>query len=384
MTRDELYRKQVAGMQAQERLNQNLRLQERQAEQLASMPMPEVKGEGYSAVAPNIFENLAVVAQRHKGNQQIKGMQQQAEALRGEVGAGRMAELQAQQQRQEAAWEQNRMMAQEAREARGDSNRMHGRIETWVDENGNKVNVAMSANGPVDSTGKPVNLEGFTRYREQPKRAPDDSVRGLPQFVQRNAMRASKELGTLGDISARAQQFAPDDYAMLNKATMNKAISAATPRDFENYVEQNLKTASPAVRGFLEAVYAYSAERRKDLSGSALTAMEKALSEMFLPSASGNNFADIMRRIDREADASMRTTDEIDAMYGTNLKPRMPVYTPWAETEAAKNYVPPPPKTPLEQLGIDKYLPERLNESSMLNGVLEKIKQLEQELTNGQ
>lgn len=347
----DLFEQQAAGLMAQDRLNaQRNSLQERQAYQLANMEMPQVRGEGYSASMPSIFETLAVMAQRNKGNQQIKAMQQQAEALRGELGTGRRAELEMKQQQQQAAWDQNRLMAEDARNARGASNRYRGQFETWIDDAGNKVNVGMTDAGPVDTQGRPVNLEGFTRHKAKSAAAADRTVRGLPQFVQKDILTSSKALGTLSDISAQAQKFRPIDYESLNEATLNTAISAATPAEFENYVANNLKSASPAVRGYLEAIYAYSAQRRKDLSGSALTRMEKMLSDMFLPSANGNNFADIMRRIDREAAEHQRTFAEIDQLYGTKMGEKAPIYTQWSNTKAAQNYTPPPPRSVIEQL----------------------------------
>ena len=374
-----LFQQQAQGMAAQDEL-QGMRnsLAEQQAYAQANAPMRGVTGSGYSASGPTILDAFATLAQRNTGNKNIQAMKDQAAALRGDVTKGRMAEMEAAQAQKMQNFEQNRLMAQEARDAR--SKAIRGTYETWSDGQGNEINVAMTDNGPVNSQGELTNLQGFKRAREIPKTEFVDMVKRLPSTTQKDTLKSYNALGTLADISSTAQTFEPSDYESLNKAALDVAVKAATPAEFENYVFTNLKDVSPKVKAYLESIYAYSAQRRKDLSGSALTRMEKALSDMFLPSANGSNFSDTMRRIDREAKDHYRTLGNIDQLYGTKITDRAPVYQSWNETDAAKNYIPPPPESAAKQLGLDKVLPFGLGETETADSLASKAQKLRQEL----
>lgn len=155
-----LQQQQARGITAQDELNQ-LRggPQAQMMYDRANAEMPQVTGNEFSARQPNIMENIASMVSRKSGRDDIARMKTQADALRGEVAQGRQAEMQQQDAVRREAFEQNARMAKEAREER--MRTYKGNFQTWENNKGNTVTFAMTGNGPVDSQGNRVNLDGY-------------------------------------------------------------------------------------------------------------------------------------------------------------------------------------------------------------------------------
>lgn len=348
------------GQGAQSELSNVLRgPQMQQAMQLQNARMAPLQQNGLATRTPTLFDAFAQMSQNHRGNQQAKALQAQAQALRGEAQAGQQAQLEQESFRrdedyqrrldaQKMAYEQNRNLAQEARAARGKE--MRGDAETWVNNAGDQFNIYNTANGPVDSQGNPVNLDGMRRQTEDSKASFSKLMQRIPSADRRGALDSFDELSSLSDINAAARKFTPEDFVKLNQAGVDTAVKGLTPAAWENYVQNNLKDYSPAVKGYLEKVNAYSAMRRKNLSGTAVTVMENQLNQTFLPNATGSNFEDMARRIDSEAQRNINALQNIDRLYGIGVMERAPIYAPLADDERGEPASESPLKAPAQAL----------------------------------
>lgn len=326
------------GRSAASRIAEALRgPQMQQAMQMMNARMAPVQQQGWATRDPSMLEGIAQFAQNMRGQSLMKSLQSQAQDLRAQEEQGAQAEL----ARQDFIRQQNqdfqRQMAEDSRTA------MRGSAETWVDDDGNRVNLYNTQRGPVDSRGNPVDLTNLRRAEDIESQSIGALLKQVPSADRRKALEHYDELSSLSDISAVARRLSTDDKRKLNQAGFDVAIKAATPAAFENYVNTNLKGYSKEVKDYLEKVHAYSAIRRKNLSGTALTQMENTLSQMFLPSASGLNFEDTLRRVDSEAQRNTNALQNVDRLYGTNIMGRAPIYKPLSAAEIGEG----PSRAPL-------------------------------------
>lgn len=271
---DPLMQAQATGFEAQqelEDLNRGTALAN--ALRQSQTQLPGVMGQGRSAVGPGILNALGTFMQRRKGRQELDKIDARAAALRGDIQSGKLAELQAQQARQQAAWDQNRMMAQESRDFRAEQSELDRAHQLRLHE--------MKRDSKIRDTvaGGEVNLDG------------------LPTALKTKYADASTALLDLNHIAKLGDSMTDAQKNELASPATQVAIRAATPAEFENYVKENLVDHSPEVKNFLLGLKMMDTEIRHAFYGAALSKGESAKFDGIATAIDGLDYKSRQQRV---------------------------------------------------------------------------------------
>lgn len=301
-----LFQQQAAGTRAQAQLANLLRGPQMQDAMLNKYAeLPGVTGEGLASNAPNLFQVLATGLQRGRGRKQMSDLEAQAKALRGEMQTGKQAELAAQEENRQRNLDMQMRQVLEAQAARKalEEQRLgtlREDFETWVDTGTGELKQLATTRGKgiVDENMQPVTDLG--NFRRLEKKSPIYGIGSKQQ--QKVAARAYTTLRNLDGVKTAASSLSDDEIKLLNRPLLDVAIKLA-PGDLETYAREQKIGLTPKVKSFLNRLNLAAANLRHELYGAAVTEMENALANAFIPGAAGLTLEDSMRRLDVFADS---------------------------------------------------------------------------------
>lgn len=318
-----------------------------------SQPAPlEVQGRGAAATAPTILNAFASMAQQSKGEGRINAMEQQAQALRGQISEGSIAE---QQSALQAADYQNKMdsqrRAQEITERKAAATLADERAvsrETtqagylisepveYVDKMGNRKFAGRSkGKGMVDPNSlETTDIEGWRKTSDVQEEALAgvQGVSAMSNTHKTDVVGAYEGIRSLDKIAKTASGLSDEARSQIDSTVLNTIIKAATPQAFEQLIQG--QRFSPEVKKYLQEINEFSVKLRNDYFGSALTMNEQQIADAFLPSATGISLKDQMIRIDGLARTYGDSLKSVDNLYGSNTFKKAPDYTPWEDPES--------------------------------------------------
>ncbi len=319
--------------------------QMRQAINQMETPYGQVQGAGFAAEAPSLLNMIATTAMQRQGQEKVRGLDARAEALRGNIAAGALAQqqeaaAQAEMQRREreaARVRQNEAIAQ--REAdnirlRASLDKPTGPADSFntlqmIDPTGKRVNVMFnkrSGEGFLDG----VKIPNFSEYKEV-ERAGGGGGREYASVIK-EALPNIETIKMAESVKKIANSFTPKDEADLNRAFAQVVKNKITPDSLKVYVDNNLLGLSPAAKKYLLAVESGAAQVRHHLSGAALTRFEALLNSAFLSNEPGLTLKDRMRRIGSVYDQAYNGLLSIDEATGKTEYSKK--YQPWDEWSA--------------------------------------------------
>lgn len=304
--------------------------------------LPGMTGRGYSAAGPNLLNGIVQMMNKREGRNELKAMESQANALRGEAEAGQQASLQADAQQNQINRAQQMEMAQLASAERQKmeqlrQTRMKQMPKPYVNNDGDiKYLSYEQGKGLVDEHGALADSEGYLPYKDSSlakKYGSDFKGLGSPQ--RKTIIDADFGINQLNKVNALANEMSQDEWSQLNKAGRDVLAKKIAPKDFNEYINKNMRGLSPRVKRYMTRLNEFSSDIRNKRFGSALTIGETELAEMFLPSAVGINLADRTDRVNLFADRFKSQVESVDRMTGTTFGDRLTQYVPFKPSESA-------------------------------------------------
>lgn len=302
---------------------------------------PGVVGQGYAAQGPTLLQGLAHMAATRQGANQVRDLERQARALRGETDQGIQAQLEAEAQQAQINSQQQMDLARLASNERialekTRQGQMKGAVKPWINEQtGAMVNASHSpGKGMVDERGNEVSVEGMVPFDESRQAKQFGyGFKNLPATAKKDVIGADFGMRQLNDISNIANSLSPDQLKELQRPGLDVAVRAATPGAFEEYIQQNHKGLSREVKQYLQKVNNFASNIRHERFGSALTIGETRLAEAFLPSATGIGLMERADRLNSFYDDFMNQVSAVDNVTGSNFMERMPQRVDFAVPE---------------------------------------------------
>jgi len=254
---------------------------------MSEAQLPEAQGEGFAWAGPNFMNLFAQMAERSAGRENLQNIDTRAAELRRQATAGSEAEQQQNEliRQQEMAFKRD-LQDQAAKQVKGP-------YKPYRTKDGKIVYVSNSGYGAIDDQGNPYSMNDLEPVYP-PRSGGGDKTYAS---VIKEAIPLISTLKNVQRTRAHADKLTEDDMNELNRTAKTVAIENFTPEKIINYVRENINDYSPEVRDYLNSMLAISADIRHKLSGSAVTEMEKKLTDAFLPSAAGIGMEERMRRL---------------------------------------------------------------------------------------
>jgi hypothetical protein len=203
----QLLRQQMLGLQAQNQLQGlNESGQLARALRMSETQLPDVQGQGLAAQAPTLLNMISTAMTQRQGQNQMRGLDKRAQALRGDVSAGQMAGVQSQDdlrrmvlQRQDAQLaEKNRVAAEQAQREAG---QLSGPYQVYEKDGRTFSAAPTKGEGAKDSRMNPVDLNDANKVFP-----PKSKSGGREGFYKTTPKQQS-------DFEALSKSFQDMDYA---------------------------------------------------------------------------------------------------------------------------------------------------------------------------
>ena len=219
--------------------------------------------------------------------------------------------------------------------------------EQYEDSDGNIFHV-MERDGKTyinDDKGNPSqkSINDLKKYEEDKDKSSfsqnnKELFSGVDPKHKRSIVDADLAIRDINDISKDIDNLSDQDKQELetNAGVIQTMITkGVTPSDLNTFMTES--RMSPAAKAYLARLNRFSGKIRNELYGSALTAAEIKLSDLWLPSATGLNVNESMGRVQNILDGVNNKVSAIDNVYGRDFKSRLPKrYINKREREAQK------------------------------------------------
>lgn len=338
-----------------------------------------VQGQGLSATAPGIAEALGTVAQQYVGNQQLRDMQQQAQALRGEVSAGQASEVdaglasKAYQQgidrdntlagilgrdalgaradaRSDKQREKNRdyqkadaltkrkWQLEDAERDRGYQLADQDRKELWALDKYDRERAdakdkrAYDLQAQIDKEQRQYDYRIKLEEEKAKLRAATEARRAKAEAQQKpyyDYLTSTQKQDLTNNresiaTAVRAKDIGanlPDtDVEVFNDPAVRASLAILSPDKLKNLVESEGLELSPQGYKFLNAINSLSVEKRHELFGSAVTGAEGGLFAKVGADAEDLTLDQIMGRLDNDIEENMLKVNNLSKTVSMGSK----------------------------------------------------------------
>ena len=299
----------------------------------ANTPYGQVQGQGFSSSAPGGLQVLGEIVNRNAGNQGIKKMQTQADALRGQIAKGSEQELmmklemkrEEERLKREGVTNQRAYDAEVAKKAAAEKERVRleeaGQVTTapteYTDGQGNKRMLSRRKDGKwVDENRNVVDsIEGWT---ESPKATiTSDGSAYKSEGANKRAEETINALGAADRVVALYKKIPPaTKEKMGSNLRLLKDTAQRIPGADIAQLIRNTRDISQEEKQYMAALAKMSAKERHAMFGGALTQYEGMSGLDFLSYVYNMRPEDQMLRVQNSVADNINKLRTGDSLYG--------------------------------------------------------------------
>jgi len=249
----------------------------------------EVRGQGASAAAPSILESIARGVTRSQGKSKLNEMEQQSQALRGQITQGSIAEQQAKLQAKDY---QNKIDAQKN-----------------ADTAQAKILAAKEKVGANKAAADVKNKRALELAQIKANRGPAPTGKERKSYTDAGRLNTTID-GLNTDFAAMSEE----EQEQLNRPYIETA-KEWLPTGIGNIIEENFIDTSDKGKRYLTKVAKLESDLSKIASGLAVSGYEMADRKKWSPYAEGISQKERQRRLDNVQINLKSETDAFEQYY---------------------------------------------------------------------